>query len=163
MTTSCSMCEPIRTAQSFGDDTHTMTTGLHLGMRTRTSQRCVVRLCRWVESLAHRWCSSKDAGNVERETPNPCGKRNRRSPKEQHTSCPQSTHTQNSRSPNALNSPTLTQSNSQRSSAHCSMLLATVSSQLPYSSLSSFTSLPSLLPEYPPQLLRSFISTAFFS
>ena len=95
MTTSCSMCEPIRTAQSFGDDTHTMTTGLHLGMRTRTSQRCVVRLCRWVESLAHRWCSSKDAGNVERETPNPCGKRNRRSPKEQHTSCPQSTRTQN--------------------------------------------------------------------
>ena len=41
---------------------------------------------------------------------------------------------------------TLPQSNSQRSNAHCSMLSATFSSKLPCSSLSSFTSLPSLLP-----------------
>ena len=43
----------MRTDQSFGDDTHAVATGLHLGMRARTSQRCVVLMCRWVESLAY--------------------------------------------------------------------------------------------------------------
>ena len=57
------MCEPMRTAQSFGDDTHAVATGLHLGMRARTSQRrCVVLMCRWVESLAHRWVLEQGRG-----------------------------------------------------------------------------------------------------
>ena len=84
MTTSCCMCEPMRTAQSFGDDTHAVATGLHLGTRARTSLRCVVcvgGLKAWLID----GCSGKDAGKVERETPTPCGKRNRRSPKEQYT------------------------------------------------------------------------------
>ena len=38
-------------------------------------------------------CSNKDAGKRERETPTLCGKRNRRNPKEQHTSCPLLKHT----------------------------------------------------------------------
>ena len=29
VTTSCCMCEPMRTAQSFGDDTHAVATGIH--------------------------------------------------------------------------------------------------------------------------------------
>ena len=52
MTTFCCMCDLVRTAQSFGDDAHAVATGLHLGMTARTSQRCVVPLCRWVQSLA---------------------------------------------------------------------------------------------------------------
>ena len=32
MTTSCCMCDLVRTAQSFGDDAHAVATGLHLGM-----------------------------------------------------------------------------------------------------------------------------------
>ena len=151
MTTSCCMCEPMRTAQSFGDDTHAVATGLHLGMRARTSQRCVVPLCRWVESLAHRWVLEQGRGQMLNVRPRPLVvNATGANPKEQHTSfTPNHAHTQNRQprqSPNALNSPTLTQSNSQRSNAHCSMLLATFSSQLPCSSLSSFTSLPSLLP-----------------
>ena len=71
----------MRTAQSFGDDTHAVATGLHLGMRARTSQRCVVPLCRWVKAWLIDGCSNKDAGNVERETPTPCGERNRRQSK----------------------------------------------------------------------------------
>ena len=94
--------------------------------------------------------SNKDAGNVERETPTPCGDRNKaQSERTTHLLTPNHAHTQNRQpcqSPNALNSPTLTQSNSQRSNAHCSMLLATFSSQLHHSSLYSFTSSPSSLP-----------------
>ena len=69
MTTSSCMCEPMRTVQSFGDDTHAVTMvldgALEHGLRSVAWSLCVGGLKAWLTD----GCSNKEAGKVERETP----------------------------------------------------------------------------------------------
>ena len=71
MTTSCCMCEPVRTAQPLGDNTHAVAIGLHWalehGLHSAVWSLCVGGLKGWLID----GCSNKDAGKVELETPTP--------------------------------------------------------------------------------------------
>ena len=101
------MCEPMRTAQSFGDDAHAVAIGLHLGM---SGLHSVV----WSVSVGGKPGSPMGARTRTRAMLNVRQRplvvnANKRNPKEQHTCLtPNHAHTQNrqpSQSPNALNSP----------------------------------------------------------
>ena len=135
------MCEPVRTAQSVGDDTYAVATGATFGHESTD----FTALCGPSVSVGGKPGSSMGARTRTRAM---LKKQQAQSNRTTRQLTATHAHTQNRQprqSPNALNSPTLTQSNPQRSNAHCSMLLAPFYHEL-CSSLFSFTSLPSLLP-----------------